>query len=339
MSGVVQVTLAEKDDGLRLDRWFKENYPGLAYGRLQKMLRTGQIRLDGKRVKTSTRLEEGQLLRVPPIDDDAQTSQRPPRPERQNPEALDFIRSIILHEDDDIIVLNKPSGLASQGGSGTRRHVDGLLAALEKNGERPRLVHRLDRDTSGLLLVAKTRKAASKLGTVFRTRSARKIYWALTIGVPRPQQGEISAFVKKMQSNIPGTSGEIVRVVEAGEPGSQHSHSYYSVVEQAGQKFAWVSLKPVTGRTHQLRVHMTELGTPIYGDPKYQIIPDGETADWANAEGLENRLHLHARRLVIPHPSGGKLDITAPLPPHMKNSWEALGLDPHRYDMADEDEL
>lgn len=329
MSGVAQITLTEKDDGLRLDRWFKEQYPGLGFGRLQKLLRTGQIRLDGKRVKASTRLEEGQTLRIPPIGEEDQKAERKIR---HNPEDRAFLKSLILHEDEDVMVLNKPSGLASQGGSGTKRHVDGLLAQFEKNGEQPRLVHRLDKDTSGLLLVAKHRKAASKLGAVFRTRSARKIYWALTVGVPRPLQGEISCFLKKQQSNIPGTSGEIVRVVNQGEEGAQHSHSYYSVIEQAAQKFAWVSLKPVTGRTHQLRVHMQELGTPIYGDPKYLNLPE-----WEPMEGLENKLHLHARRLVIPHPSGGHLDITAPLPPHMKASWEALGLDPHRYDMADED--
>jgi 23S rRNA pseudouridine955/2504/2580 synthase len=336
VSGVSQIIVASKDDGLRLDRWFKENYPGLGFGRLQKMLRTGQIRLDGKRVKTSTRLNEGQTLRVPPLNNEKGPQQKV---SHFNPEDKVFIEGLILHEDDDIMVLNKPSGLASQGGSGTRRHVDGMLASFEKNGERPRLVHRLDRDTSGLLLVAKTRKAASKLGSVFRTRSARKIYWALTVGVPRPAQGEISAFLKKMPSNIPGTSGEIVRVVEQGEAGAQHSHSYYSVIEQAGQKYAWVSLKPVTGRTHQLRVHMAELGTPIYGDPKYLTPPEGEGRDWFIAEGLENKLHLHARRLVIPHPSGGKLDLTAPLPEHMKKSWETLGLDPHRYDIADDEDL
>lgn len=331
MSGVTHITIEDKDDGLRLDRWFKENYPGVSFGQLQKLLRTGQIRIDGKRVKTSARLEEGQTLRIPPVTDKA-----PPNDgkagHRFSQKDADFIRSLIIHEDRQLMVLNKPSGLAVQGGSGTPRHIDGMLHSLEKNGERPRLVHRLDRDTSGLLLVAKTRKAASKLSAVFRTRSARKIYWALTVGVPRPHQGEISAFIKKQTGPHRGTMGEIVEVVPQGTAGAQHSHSYYSVIEQAGQKLAWVSLKPVTGRTHQLRVHMAELGTPIFGDPKYLDLPE-----WEGIEGLEDKLHLHARRLAIPHPDGGTLDVNAPLPDHMQASWKNLGFDPHRYDQADED--
>ncbi len=320
MSKVAHIKVQEKDEGLRLDRWFQQTYPYLTFGKLQKLLRTGQIRLDGKRVKTNVRLETGQTIRIPPLKDEGGQK----RPEKfVNNAHVEEIQNLILHEDDELMVLNKPSGLAVQGGSKTSRHIDGMLASFEFKGERPKLVHRLDRDTSGLLLIAKSRRAASKLGAVFRTRSARKIYWALTHGVPRPHQGEISTFLKKQ----PGPMGEIVKVVGQGEPGAQHSYSYYSVVEQAGQKLAWVSLKPVTGRTHQLRVHMAELGTPIIGDPKYlKLEPDQKI------EGLANKLHLHARRLVIPHPKGGTLDLTAPLPDHMQESWLHLGLDPLRYD-------
>lgn len=317
---VRHVEIGEKDDGLRLDKWFRTAYPGLSHVRLQKLLRTGQIRLDGKRVKASARLEAGQTMRIPPIET-APASERAPK--APNKAHIKAINDMIIHEDKHLFVLNKPSGLAVQGGSKTSTHIDAMLQSFEKHGERPKLVHRLDRDTSGLLLVAKTRKAASFLGRVFRTRSARKIYWALTNGVPRPPQGEISAFLKKQ----PGPLGEMVKLVDQGTPGAQHSHSYYAIIEQAAQKFAWLSLKPVTGRTHQLRVHMQALGTPIVGDPKYQT--EGKTEP---VDGLANRLHLHARRLSIPHPDGSTLDISAPLPAHMQESWKALGLDAARYD-------
>lgn len=330
MSKVVNVTILEKDDGLRLDRWFKENYPHITFGQLQKLMRTGQVRLDGKRVKTNARIEEGQVVRVPPIGQDVKAAP-PRRVKKANKADLETLRSMIIHEDDALMVLNKPSGLAVQGGTKTKKHIDGMLEAFGEGEDRPKLVHRLDRDTSGLLLIAKTRQAASKLGAVFRTRSARKIYWALTYGVPRPQQGEISCFIAKSDAPSPGNVGEIVQVVKQGAPGAQHSHSYYSVVEQAGQRLAWVSLKPVTGRTHQLRVHMSELGTPIIGDPKYFNIENPQSL-----EGLTDRLHLHARRLVIPHPKGGTLDISAPLPAHMQKSWEALGFDAQRYDQTQE---
>lgn len=330
LSNVANIIITEKDDGLRLDRWFKQNYPHISFGQLQKLLRTGQIRLDGKRVKTSARLEEGQNIRIPPIGQEVAALPKT-KPKKVNRGDWEFIRSLIIHEDKSLLVLNKPSGLAVQGGTKTAHHIDGMLGALGEGENRPKLVHRLDRDTSGLLLVAKTRKAASDLGAVFRTRSARKIYWALTYGVPRPHQGEISCFIAKGNGPTPGNVGEIVQVVPPGTQGAQHSHSYYSVVEQAGQKLAWVSLKPVTGRTHQLRVHMAELGTPILGDPKYFNLPD-----WEPIEGLTDRLHLHARRLVIPHPDGGTLDITAPLPAHMQKSWNTLDFDPLRYDQQQE---
>ncbi|MBO6548085.1 MAG: RluA family pseudouridine synthase [Rhizobiales bacterium] len=335
VSKVANVTITEKDDGLRLDRWFKENYPHISFGQLQKLLRTGQVRLNGKRVKTNARIEEGQVVRVPPIGQEVVAAPAK-KPKKVNKGDWDYIRSLVIHEDDDLMVLNKPSGLAVQGGTKTAHHVDGMLGALGQGDDRPKLVHRLDRDTSGCLLVAKTRQAASKLGAVFRTRSARKIYWALTYGVPRPHQGEISCFIAKGDGPtqvrpVQGNVGEIVQVVKPGTPGAQHSHSYYSVIEQAGQKLAWVSLKPVTGRTHQLRVHMAELGTPILGDPKYFNLPDFEPI-----EGLTDRLHLHARRLVIPHPRGGTLDVTAPLPAHMQKSWASLDFDAQRYDVEQE---
>jgi 23S rRNA pseudouridine955/2504/2580 synthase len=236
-----------------------------------------------------------------------------------------ILRSITLWEDDDVLVLNKPMGLAVQGGSGTVRHVDGMLEALrDKHGQRPRLVHRLDKDTSGVLLVAKTRLAAAALAKTFRSRSARKIYWALVAGVPRPRQGRVSTFLAKEG----GPKGERMRVAGHGEDDASHAITYYAVVDQAAQKLAWLSLKPVTGRTHQLRAHMAHIGHPIVGDEKYF-----DKENWELPLGMQNRLHLLARRIVIPHPRGqGTIDVTAPLPPHMQQSWNLLGLDAKQYD-------
>jgi 23S rRNA pseudouridine955/2504/2580 synthase len=237
-----------------------------------------------------------------------------------------FIEGLILFEDDDVLVLNKPFGIAVQGGTGTRRHLDGLLAGMaDRFGDRPRLVHRLDRDTTGVLLVAKTRDAAAKLGRIFQTRSAAKTYWALVHGVPRPPQGRIEAALVKAA----GPEGDRVRKAEAGEQDkAMHATTHYSVIDRVGQKAAWVSLKPVTGRQHQLRAHMALINHPIIGDNKYE---DGRPLP---AEGIEPRLHLHARRLVIPHPRPGapKIDVTAPLPSHMLATWELLGLDSQQFD-------
>ncbi|MBV8826766.1 MAG: RluA family pseudouridine synthase, partial [Hyphomicrobiales bacterium] len=235
-----------------------------------------------------------------------------------------FLKSITLYEDADVLVLDKPMGLAVQGGSGTVRHVDGMLATLqEPDGQRPRLVHRLDKDTAGCLLVAKTRFAAAALAKTFRSRAARKIYWALVAGVPKPTQGRISTFLAKEE--MEGDSR--MRIARHGEEGASHALTYYAVVETAARELAWLSLKPVTGRTHQLRAHMAHIGYPIVGDPKYFV-----RENWDLPGGMQNRLHLLARRIAVPHPRGGIIDVTAPLPPHMAQSWNLLGLDVKRYD-------
>lgn len=328
MSGVQQRAVARDEDGMRLDRWFAVNYPDVPFGRLQKLIRTGQVRVDKGRVQTNTRLAAGQLVRVPPITVEAKKDKAAPR---INEKDAEFLRSLILYEDDDVYVFNKPHGLAVQGGSGTKRHIDGMLKSLpNKKGEAPRLVHRLDRDTSGCLLVAKTRAAASHFGEVFRSRSARKIYWAVTAGVPVPRQGRISCFLAKQAT----TDGEQVIVVEKGTPDSQHSVSHYSVTDQAGKNFAWVTLKPVTGRTHQLRVHMTQLGTPILDDPRYFTL---ENWNWERPDDIGEGLHLHARRLAIPLRGGKRLDISAPLPDHMRKTFDVLGFDADRYDAQQTD--
>jgi 23S rRNA pseudouridine955/2504/2580 synthase len=259
---------------------------------------------------------------VPPLPSGPPAAVAVAKPRKADADAA-FLRDLILHEDADVLVINKPHGLAVQGGSGTDRHVDGMLAALAgPDGEKPRLVHRLDRDTSGVLVLAKTRKAASDLGAIFRTRSARKIYWALVRGIPSPKQGRISLFLSKQM----GPDGERVRIMRHGDEDAVHSVTYYSLVERAGNAVAWLSMKPVTGRTHQLRAHAAHIGHPIIGDPKY-----GEGLEGL-PEGLPRKLHLHARRLTLPHPRGGILDVTAPLPLHMKTSFDLLGFDASAYD-------
>ncbi|HQF31956.1 MAG TPA: RluA family pseudouridine synthase, partial [Hyphomicrobiales bacterium] len=290
----------------------------------------GQVRVDGKRAKANARLEAGQTVRVPPLPE-VPEGDRPAPKRRVSAEDAAFVRSLVLHEDRDLFVLNKPFGLAVQGGSKTVRHLDGMLDALAgPDGERPRLVHRLDRDTSGVLVLARTRQAASQLGKVFRSRSARKIYWAVLHGVPKPAQGKITAALAK----VAAADGEKVVPVDPNDEEAMRAVTYYSVIEKAGQKFAWVSLKPVTGRTHQLRAHTALIGHPIVGDPKYgleEIAKEGRELG-----GIENKLHLMARRLVIPHPRGGTLDITAPLPEHMRRSFDKLGFDTSAYDMLAE---
>lgn len=317
-----------REAGMRLDRWFHVHYPNVTHGFLQKLLRTGQVRVDAKRVAANARLEPGQQVRVPKVVRDGAKA----KPSLVPPPGLskgdrDLVERMILFEDDDVLVLNKPFGLAVQGGTGTKRHLDGLLAGMaDRFGDRPRLVHRLDRDTTGVLLVAKHREAAAKLGRVFQTRSAAKTYWALVKGVPRPPQGKVEAALVKAA----GPEGDRVRKARPGEQEkAMHATTHYSVVERVGQKAAWVSLKPVTGRQHQLRAHMALIGHPIIGDAKYET----EGGPELPAE-LTGKLHLHARRLVIPHPRAGaaRIDVTAPLPEHMLATWDALGLDPGRFD-------
>ena len=324
MSGVRLQTVARDEDGMRLDRWFATHFPQVTFGHLQKLLRSGQVRVDSGRVKTNARLAAGQVVRVPPI------GEAPEKPEGGvDIDEARYLRDLILYEDDEIYIFNKPHGLASQGGSGTYRHLDGLLKNLpNKKGEPPRLVHRLDRDTSGCLVVAKTKTSAAHFGSVFSSRSAQKIYWAIVAGNPSPKQGTISCFLAKQETR----DGEQMVVVPNGTPGAQHSMTHYSTTDTASRRFAWVTLKPVTGRTHQLRVHMAQLGTPILDDPRYFNIHNYEAA-----EGLGQGLHLHARRITLPLRNGQRLDVSAPLPLHMQQSFDALGFDADRYDVQDID--
>jgi 23S rRNA pseudouridine955/2504/2580 synthase len=303
-----------------LDRWIKAHYPGLGFCHLQKLLRSGQIRVDGSRAKSDTRVSPGQMIRIPPLavdrKDDAAATMRTIRDRDDG----DVLAQMLLHEDDKVLVFNKPAGLAVQGGSGVSRHVDGMLEAWRnKKGEKPRLVHRLDRDTSGVLVVARSRLAAMRLAESFRARETEKVYWALVKGVPSKREDRISTWLRKDQT----PDGDRVRVARHGEAGADHAVSTYHVVDQAGTALSWLEMRPETGRTHQLRVHAAHLGCPIIGDPKYFEADQ----NWEFPGGLQNRLHLHARRIVIPHPERGVVDVTAPLPPHMRQSWNLLGFD------------
>ncbi|SFL51751.1 RluA family pseudouridine synthase [Methylobacterium pseudosasicola] len=323
-SGVQTLTVEPDEAGMRIDRFLTARFPLLPFTRVQSIVRKGELRVDGKRAKPNDRLEPGMSVRVPPLRLD-QPTERPRSAAREQDDA-EFIRSLILYEDADMMILNKPFGLAVQGGSGTVRHVDGLLAALTgPDGQKPRLVHRLDKDTAGCLIIAKTRLAAATLAKSFRSRAARKIYWALTAGVPRVRQGRVSTYLAKDE---PTDADARMRVAKHGDEGASHALTYYAMVDQAAQKLSWLSFKPVTGRTHQLRAHAAHIGHPIVGDPKYFSVEN-----WELPGGIQNRLHLLARRIVIPHPRTGRpVDVSAPLPPHMAQSWNLLGFDASRYD-------
>ncbi|PWG02955.1 RluA family pseudouridine synthase [Sphingosinicella humi] len=310
---VRQFTVSVEDDGIRLDRWFKRNLPDATFNIVSRWSRTGQLRLDGKRAAPGDRVEAGQIIRVPPAEAPASAK---PAPERRalSEDEIAYVNEMVIHRDAAAIVVNKPPGLATQGGTKTKAHLDGLLDGLAEGGTRPKLVHRLDKDTSGALLVARTPRAAAYFSKSFSGRTARKVYWALVVGVPEVKDGFIDLAVAKQ----PGTGGEKMHVDEEnGLP----ARTRYRVIERAGNRAAWVELQPHTGRTHQLRVHMAAIGHPIVGDGKY----GGQDAFLTGT--ISRKLHLHARRLRIDHPDGGRIDVTAELPQHFAESMASLGFD------------
>ncbi|MGB7285823.1 MAG: RluA family pseudouridine synthase, partial [Salaquimonas sp.] len=293
MAGVDLITVEKDENGMRLDRWFKSHYPGLGFGPLQKLLRSGQIRVDGGRVKSDSRMQEGQKVRIPPsLVAESQSKNHDPLTANtiRNREDSDVLKAMTLYEDSKVFVFNKPQGLAVQGGSGLTRHLDKMLESIRnKKGEKPRLVHRLDRETSGILVVARTRGAASALAKEFRGRRTEKTYWAIVKGVPKPRQGKISNWLAKMRDE---NGDDYMTVVKHGTPDSDHAVTDYRVIEASGPNLAWLELSPVTGRTHQLRVHTQNMRHPIIGDPKYFDIEN-----WQLPGGIQNKLHLHARRI------------------------------------------
>ncbi len=319
---VQTVVVTADENNMRVDRFLEARFPGLSFSHIQRIVRKGELRVNGKRADSKDRIEEGQSIRIPPLKLD--TPKVAGHLSEAENKTLQTLKEMILFEDADVMVLNKPAGLAVQGGSGVTRNVDDMLEVMrDAKGQKPRLVHRLDKETAGCLLIAKTRFAATALTGSFRHRSARKIYWALVAGVPKPKQGRISTYLAKEE----GEDDTIMRIAAHGDEGASHAVTYYAVVETSAQKLAWVSLKPVTGRTHQLRAHMAHIDHAIVGDPKYF-----NKENWQLPGGLQKRLHLLARRIVIPHPRGGVIDATAPLPPHMLQSWNLLGLEADRFD-------
>ncbi len=322
-------TVSEDEADIRLDRWFRRHFPGLTQGAIQKFCRTGQVRVDGGRVEASARLTAGQAVRIPPMP--AAAMRPPAREQRPHAEVMDErvqreLERMVIYRDSQLIVLNKPHGLAVQGGPGIAKHLDGMLGALSDGGERPRLVHRLDRDTSGVLLLARTAGTAAKLAAAFRSRDMLKTYWAVVVGRPVPVEGRIDLPLAREQ----GPRG--LQTVP-GKPGDKEAATAltdYRTLDHAARKLAWLELQPLTGRTHQLRVHCAEIGAPILGDFKYGIdaTAGGEFAPHEGAariEGLPHKLHLHARSLHLPHPAGGTLEVHAELPPHMRETFDTLG--------------
>lgn len=332
MSGVKLLTVSVDEGEQRLDRWFKRRFPHVTQGAVEKMCRTGQVRVDGARAKAADRVAPGMVIRVPPLPDSDAPSR--PRPDGVSAADAKMIQNAVLFKDEHIIVLNKPSGLPSQGGSGQGdRHVDGLTEALKFGyKDRPKLVHRLDKDTSGVLVLARTDRVARALSEAFRHRNTRKIYWALVAGVPQPKQGSIKYALMKAPSHGRGGEGEKMVCIHpakmADYPDAKRAHTDYFTLWFLGSRLAWMALEPVTGRTHQLRAHMAELGHPILGDGKYggsnaENMGDG----WGAGIGgeLSRKLHLHARRLMVEHPiTKEMMTFTAPLPEHMQRTWKLL---------------
>lgn len=306
------ITVPDDDDGQRLDRWLKKHMP---FGLAQKLIRKGAIRVNGKKVKQDTKLEAGQEVRLPPFE----ASEDRPKKKGVNAEDAAFIRSLVIYKDEDVIVLNKPHGLAVQGGTNIKKHVDGMLDAfITRKGVRPRIVHRLDKDTSGVLILARSAEAARELGKLFKGRDVKKIYWAVTVPAPEQNDGTVNAPL------IKAGGGQKERIVIDDKEGKK-AFTDFVVLERAAKQAAFVAFWPRTGRTHQIRVHAADiLGCPVLGDGKY-----GGEAAYLDGPGISRRLHLHARRMVLPHPvkKGTILDVSAPLPDDLLTSWHALGFD------------
>ena len=327
MTEVKRHVVSAEEAGMRLDRWFRVHFPQVTFAYLNKLTRTGQVRVAGARAKTNTRIEAEQEIRVPPLAFDKRPADTPKADVKPlTVQERRLFDSMVMHEDRDLYVLNKPSGFAVQGGTKTHQHLDGLLMGLGVElGERPLLVHRLDRDTSGVIVIAKRRAVAAALGKLFATRGVKKTYWAIVQGVPKPPQGRVEVALIKAK----GPDGDRMRAsAEGEEDDEQRAVTHYTVLDKASTIASWVSLKPVTGRQHQLRAHMAHIGAPIMGDEKYG-------GDAGMPEGMPKRLHLHARRIVFPHPREGVIDISAPLPEHMLTSFALFGFDAQRFESGE----
>jgi 23S rRNA pseudouridine955/2504/2580 synthase len=321
---VTRREVSDDEADIRLDRWFRRHYPDLTQGVIQRLCRTGQVRIDGHRAAAATRLAPGQSVRVPPLpalpEPPAETTVTPPVDPRSRAE----LERMILYQDDQLLVLNKPAGLPTQGGPGISKHLDGMLRALATSPrEKPRLVHRLDRDTSGVLVVARSPGVAAALAAAFRSRAVLKTYWAVVVGRPVPVAGRVELSLSRGDPSFAAARGARVTIAEPGDTDAAHAITDYRTLDHAARKLAWLELSPLTGRTHQLRVHCLALGAPILGDEAYGEWR--ESGNTALVEGFSQQLHLHARRLTLPHPAGGMLSVEADLPPHMAATFRALG--------------
>ena len=332
---VEMVTVSSDEAGDRLDRWFRRRFTSVTQGQIEKLLRTGQVRLDGKRVKSSARLEAGQVVRVPPIaaasGPTADTAPHTTKKPVASAKDIKALQDAVLFKDDWVLAVNKASGLAVQGGTGQSKHLDAMLDGLIfDRKERPRLVHRLDRDTSGVLLLARTAAAARDLTAAFRGKDARKIYWAVVVGKPPKTRGVIDMSLGKTT-----TAGGMEKVASLGPAGKRALTLYQTIATGSGKSrgLTWLALMPLTGRTHQLRVHCAELGMPIVGDGKY----GGKQAFPAKPD-FPKRLMLHAQEIALPHPDDGTtLRVSAPLPPEMEEAWKAFRFDVrHGADVAND---
>ncbi len=333
MSRVQMITVTGDEDTQRFDRWFRRRFPQISQGRLEKLCRKGEIRVDGGRIRASSRLASGQQVRIPPLPDQAAEPAREIPVSEISAGDTELIRAAVIYRDDHIIALNKPAGLPVQGGSGHLRHVDGLSEALKFGmDQKPRLVHRLDKDTSGVLLLARTGKVAAALARAFQARTTRKIYWAAVAGCPHPKMGTIRFGLVKAPGHGPHGAGEKMICLHpdavSAHDGAKHATTDFSVLEDVGKRAAWVALVPVTGRTHQLRAHMAEIGHPVIGDGKYGTSRQTNDGDgWGAGMGgdISRKLHLHARSLHLTHPvTGATLHLTAPLPAHMQKTWDVF---------------
>ncbi len=319
MSAVRTVVVTADDDDIRLDRWFKKHFPDIGHGHLQKLLRTGQVRLDGGRAKAGERVKKGQAVRVPPMPKGAgATEERKSKAPSVDPKITADLQGRVLYRDSDVLVMDKPAGLAVQGGTGQAKHLDGYLDALRFDAdERPRLVHRLDKDTSGVLVLARNATAARWLTEAFRQRDTRKLYWAVVVGVPKLEKGIIDAPLDKRHAG----AGERMELVDPGE--GQAATTVYRTLARASRLASWLAMEPLTGRTHQLRVHAADaLNTPVLGDGKY-----GGASAFLDASDLSKKLHLHARSIRIPLRTGRAIEAFAPLPPHMKTTFSFFGFE------------
>ncbi len=309
---VQQITVEPPDDGVRLDRWLRRRWPELGQTQIHKLARSGQLRVDGGRAKAETRLAAGAVVRVPPFAGTAPAN----RSESLSSAEKAFAKSLVLYEDADVLVLNKPAGLAVQGGTKTARHIDRLLGAWGEGLARPRLVHRLDRDTSGVLALGRSPASAAKLASSFADRETNKTYWAIVSGAPSADRGRIDRPLAKFGVD----DREKMITVDRDDPTGLIAISDYAVIARADQRATWLALRPITGRTHQLRAHTLAIGHPILGDPKY------DTAASRAASG-DLKLQLHARRLVIPHPTKGVIDVVAPISPELRAGFTRFGFD------------